>query len=203
MTNRSIFTLIIFIMITGCSQPSKTSPEQWSEQELSEWFTKGEWKQGWTALPDETVNQRELAIQYHKNPERWNIVFTFLKENNLEELPTGRYELEGPALYVNVDEYLTKNEEDARFEAHRKYADIQYVVSGKERIGVLPLGLTSVSVPYLEENDIVFLSTEENNYRPAQPGKFFVFFPDDAHQPCVKSGENAQVRKIVAKVLIN
>jgi YhcH/YjgK/YiaL family protein len=203
MTNRSIFTLIIFVMITGCSQPSKTSPELWSEKELNEWFAKGEWKQGWAALPDETVNQQELAIQYHKNPERWNKVFAFLKENNLEELPTGRHELEGPALYVNVDEYVTKNEEDARFEAHRKYADIQYVVSGEERIGVLPLEITTVSEPYKDENDIVFLATNANNFRNATAGKFFIFFPDDAHQPCVRTGENAKVRKIVAKVLIN
>ena len=190
-------------MITGCSQPSKTSPEQWSEKELSEWFSIGEWKQGWTALPDETVNQREFAIQYHKNKERWNKVFAFLKENNLEELPTGRHELEGPALYVNVDEYLTKDEEDARFEAHRKYADIQYVVSGEEQIGVLPLEITTVTEPYKEEIDIVFLATDSSNYRVAVPGKFFIFFPQDAHQPCVKLADNAKVRKIVAKVLIN
>jgi YhcH/YjgK/YiaL family protein len=89
------------------------------------------------------------------------------------------------------------------FEAHKKYADIQVLISGEEKIGVLPLDATTVTVPYDEEKDIMFLTAEGENYRDAMPGKFFLFFPEDAHRPTVKKTENSQVRKIVVKVRIN
>jgi len=67
----------------------------------------------------------------------------------------------------------------------------------------LPLESTTVTVPYDEEKDIMFLTAEKENYRIAKPGKFFLFFPEDAHRPTVKSAENSPVRKIVVKVRIN
>ena len=202
---KSNYLLISFfiLMVSACNQPVQKNPEQWSEKEVNEWFDKGEWKEGWTALPDESVNKKEFAIRYFNHPERWKKAFTFMGSQDLQTLTLGRHELEGSDLFVNVDEYITKNEEDARFEAHRKYADIQYVVTGEEQIGVVPLGTTTATEPYVDEKDIVFLSTEAINYRQAVPGKFFVFFPEDAHRPCVKTNENSPVRKIVVKVRIN
>jgi len=181
----------------------RKTPEQWSEKELSEWFNKGEWKHGWDSRPDESVNQKEFARLYYENQERWNKAFQFLREQNLAELEKGRYELEGADLFVNVDEYVTRNEEEVLFEAHKKYADIQVLISGEEKIGVLPVDATTVSIPYNEEKDIMFLTAEQENYRIAKPGKFFLFFPDDAHRPTVKLVENSPVRKIVVKVRIN
>jgi YhcH/YjgK/YiaL family protein len=104
---------------------------------------------------------------------------------------------------MNVDEFVTRNEEDVLFEAHKKYADIQVLVSGEEKIGVLPLESTTFTIPYDEEKDIMFLTAEEENYRQVIPEKFFLFFPDDAHRPTVKSAENIPVRKFVVKVRIN
>ena len=40
---------------------------------------------------------------------------------------------------LSVSEYLTKNEEDAKFEAHHKYIDIQYVINGAEQMSITPL----------------------------------------------------------------
>lgn len=203
MKTQFIFILIIFIMGSACNQQKSKAPDQWSEKELTEWFNNGEWKKGWDSRPDESVNQKEFARLYYENTERWNKAFQFLSEQNLAELETGRYELEGTDLFVNVDEYVSRNEEDVLFEAHKKYADIQVVVSGEEKIGVLPLESTTVTIPYDEEKDIMFLTTDTENYRNAVPGKFFLFFPEDAHRPTVKASENTNVRKVVVKVRIN
>jgi YhcH/YjgK/YiaL family protein len=190
-------------MGSACNQQKSKAQVQWSEKELTKWFINGEWKHGWNALPDESVNQKEFARLYFENPDRWDKAFQFLSEQNLAELAKGRYELEGADLFVNVDEYVTRNEEDVLFEAHKKYADIQIVVSGEEKIGVLPLSATTVAIPYDKEKDIIFLTAEGENYRSATPGKFFLFFPEDAHRPTVKSVENSPVKKIVVKVRIN
>lgn len=198
-----IITLTFSIMGSAFNQQKNNAPDQWSEKQLKEWFSKGEWKQGWDARPDESVNRKEFARLYFQNPERWNKAFQFLSGQNPADLEIGRYELEGADLFVNVDEYVTRNEENVLFEAHKKYADIQVLVSGEEKIGVLPLAETTVKIPYDEEKDIMFLTAEGENYRNAAPGTFFLFFPDDAHRPTVKVTENIQVRKIVVKVRIN
>lgn len=190
-------------MAIACTPQKSKTPDQWSEKELSEWFNKGKWKQGWDALPDGSVNIKEFARLYYENPERWDKAFQFLSEQNLVELEKGRYELEGADLFVNVDEYVTRNKEEVLFEAHKKYADIQVLISGEEKIGVLPLDATTVDIPYDEEKDIMFLTAEKENYRIAKPGTFFLFFPQDAHRPTVKSAENIPVRKVVVKVRIN
>ncbi|SHF20246.1 YhcH/YjgK/YiaL family protein [Mariniphaga anaerophila] len=203
MKTQLILIFTIGIMVVACNSKSGKNPDGWSDKELGEWFGKGEWKQGWSASPDESVNQKEFARLYFENQERWDKAFRFLSEQNLAELDKGRYELEGADLFVNVDEYVSRNEEDVLFEAHKKYADIQYLVSGQEKIGVLPLDKTTVVTPYDDEKDIMFLTADDENYRIAKPGVFFLFFPDDAHRPTVKAGDNETIRKIVVKVRIN
>ncbi len=202
MKTNVIILLSVLIVPTSCNSKKDKTPDQWSEGELTEWFSSGEWKRGWEATPDESINQREFAIQYSQNPQRWEKAFQFLSEQDLMKLELGRHELEGADLYVNVDEYISRNEEDVLFEAHKKYADIQVLVSGKERIGVLPLDSTTVAVPYDGEKDILFLTAEAENYRIAEPDRFFLFFPGDAHRPTVKNTENILVRKVVVKVRI-
>ena len=57
----------------------------------------------------------------------------------MSKLEVKRYDIDGDNLYATVSEYITKNEEDAKFEAHQKYIDIQYVISGKEIMSIAPL----------------------------------------------------------------
>ncbi len=37
----------------------------------------------------------------------------------------------------------------------------------------------------------------------ADPGSFFIFFPDVLHRPGLKDGGNSAVRKIVVKIMAN
>lgn len=80
-----LFIFSVIIMVAGCNPQKSKIPDKWSQKELSEWFSKGKWKQGWNALPDESVNQKKFARLYFENPERWNKAFQFLSEQNLSE----------------------------------------------------------------------------------------------------------------------
>jgi len=201
----SLLTIVIMTslsILSGCS--GDADPASWSSSKTDKWFEKGDWLNGWQVKPDQSINRKTFAVSYFKNKERWDKAFLFLKSHDLSALEIKRYDIDGDNLYAPVSEYLTKNEEDARYEAHQKYIDIQYVESGKELIGIAPLSQRKdVLEPYDGTKDIEFLTVAGGENRLATPERFFIFFPEDAHRPGLKDGENSPVRKVVVKVKVD
>jgi YhcH/YjgK/YiaL family protein len=194
-----IILLTSFLGFAGCK--SSSDPATWSSVKIDKWFEKGEWLNGWTVLPDTSINRKEFAVSYFKNKERWDKAFIFLKNNDLTKLEIKRHDIDGDNLYAPITDYITKNEEDARYEAHQKYIDIQYVISGVEMIGIVPMSMKKeVLAPYDGTKDVEFMTVNQAVNTKATPERFFIFFPSDIHRPGVKAGENSQVRKIVMKV---
>lgn len=194
-----IMVLTSFLGFFGCKPSS--DPANWSSEKIDKWFEKGEWLNGWNITPDGSINRKEFAVSYFKNKDRWDKAFIYLKSNDLSKLEIKRYDIDGDNLYAPISEYLTKNEEDAKFEAHQKYIDIQYVISGEEQMSVAPMSMKKdVLTPYDPAKDIEFMTVNDSKSYKATPDRFFIFFPSDIHRPSVKIGENAQVRKVVVKV---
>ena len=127
--------------------------------------------------------------------------FDFLKNTNLSALETGKYEIEDKNVFALVSEYDSKAHEDCRLEAHQVYADIQYIVSGREAIGFASLNGQTVTAAYLPEKDIVFFSGE-TTLLIVESGMFAVFFPQDVHRPCMQINGPEKVKKVVVKVKI-
>lgn len=199
---------LLFILITGLNGftgcKSSQDPSTWSNSEITRWFDKHEWLNGWNITPDSSINKRELAIYYFKNKERWEKAFDFLKNTDLSKLEPKRYDIDDDNLYALVSEYTTKNEEDARFEVHRKYIDIQHVIDGREQMSISPLSEKNEElVPYDPAKDIEFVTVKKSSSYIATPDNLFIFFPSDLHRPGVKAGENKTVRKIVIKLKID
>lgn len=191
-----------FLGFLGCK--TSTDPSTWSDKQINKWFEKGEWLNGWTVKPDASINRKVFAISYFQHKERWDKAFLFLRDHDLSSLELKKYEIDGTDLYAPLSEYMSKNEEDARYEAHRKYIDIQYVVSGKELIGIAPISQQKdILEPYSEEKDIMFMTVNQGTNYKALPDRFFIFFPGDLHRPGLKDGENSPVRKMVVKVKVD
>ncbi len=127
-------------------------------------------------------------------------VIEFLNQNNLSDYPCGKHIISDD-LYVNLQEYNTKNEEDAFPEAHRKYIDVQIMACGKEKMGYTDYSLTSKNITYNEETDLEFVNGEVE-YLTATTDNFFVFYPNDAHKPAIKIGTNEKVKKAIFKLKI-
>lgn len=179
-------------------------PSKWSAKKIDKWFEKGAWLNGWQVKPDPSVNRKEFAILYFKNKERWDKAFSFMKNNDLSKLEVKRYDIDGNNVYALIQEYMSKDEQTARYEAHEKYADIQYVVSGKELMGISPMAeKKEILEPYNAEKDIVFMSVQKIVNYKADPGRFFIFFPDDIHRPGLRDGESIKIRKAVIKVKLD
>lgn len=154
------------------------------------------------AKPDKSINFEQLKEHFEKYPERWEIVFRFLIENELKELKSGRIEL-SENVYAVVSEYRTKELVDAKYESHREYIDLQYVISGQEYIGLTRRKDLDVVSPYDKTKDIAFYSFGGGDILLASPSVYFIFFPEDIHRPCIQVNEPGTVRKIVFKVQVN
>lgn len=115
----------------------------------------------------------------------------------------GRYEL-GNGNYVNVETYHTKSINEAKFESHKDYIDIQMLLSGSERICFHNLeGLTELT-PYSKEKDITFYSDKiDGDYVTLNGKNFVLIYPHEAHAPqCAISESGIEVKKVVAKLKI-
>jgi YhcH/YjgK/YiaL family protein len=143
----------------------------------------------------------ENAHLYAHLNSRLAVGLNYLQNTDLSKLEIGKHVIEDNEVFALVSEYNSKNPEDAKWEAHEKYADIQFLISGEEKMGYAPLKTMQVKEAYNPEKDIVFLKGT-GDYITAKPGTFLVFFPQDAHQPCVAINGNVPVRKVVIKVLM-
>ncbi len=109
----------------------------------------------------------------------------------------GRYELPN-GLYLLVQHYGPKKLEEAVWEAHRNYLDIQYVVSGDEYIGWAPLADMQTKIEYDPAKDMHRL-TGQGSLVAIPQGYFMILHPDDAHLPCIEY-KAREIVKLVVKV---
>ena len=124
--------------------------------------------------------------------------FEWIKNNDLKNMADGRYEIDDK-IYANLQSYITKD--DAPYEAHRDYIDIQYMINGEEISGVTDYSNCSTTEQYNKQKDIEFLKCNSNEeFYKISEGEFFVFFPHDAHKPALKIKENKNVKKVIVKV---
>ena len=203
---REIFfkAILLTIYMGTAGLINQDDPSRWNKNQIDEWFSKGEWHKGWRVLPDSSIDRKELALFYFRNRERWEKAFSFLSENDLSVIEPKKYEIDGDNLFITVSDYDTKEVKGSRFESHRKYIDIQYVVKGSEIIGLSDPGkVTEVTDPYSSEKDIELSNVSHFTDLKATPGSFFIFFPDNLHRPGLKVDVIEKVRKVVVKIKID
>ncbi|GAK60603.1 putative beta-D-galactosidase [Candidatus Vecturithrix granuli] len=117
--------------------------------------------------------------------------------------PDGRCPIDGEAMYALVSTYDTSPREERRFEAHKKYLDVQVLLEGEECIDVSLEANLPILQEYNETKDIYFVQPPaEYASLPMKPGYFAVFYPQDIHRPNCQLHRKSSVRKIVVKVRV-
>jgi len=170
-----------------------------TKKENESWFKKQEWLGGLKLQPHSSVDVQQFARQYQANKKYFDEAFAFLKNHDLNKLEPGKYAIDGDNVYASVTYDSTKDFDVSKWESHKKYIDLQYVISGEEKIGVTPaLGLT-VTEPYNKEKDIAHYTGPGKIY-DAKPGTFFLFFPGTAHRPNITTADKKPDKKIVIKI---
>ena len=125
---------------------------------------------------------------------------SFLGDSNIEELETGRIDIDGDRVFALVQSYDTRSADSFPFEAHRNYIDLQLLVSGTETMLWAPVETLPVSEAYDPDKDAAFYNDGTHAPLSMESGWFCIFFPWDAHKPGCRSGSRSEtVRKIVVK----
>ncbi len=146
------------------------------------------------------IDRIENAALYYPLHPKFKQAFDYIAQIDIHTLPVGRHDLDGDAMYVLVQEYDTKLREAGKWEAHRHYIDLQYVVQGAEGMGYANIHHLQQG-EYLPEKDFLPLFGEGEQIA-LRSGYFVLFFLEDAHMPGMALGDPAPVRKIVIKIAV-
>ena len=190
------FVLLLLISVSTFAEGAKQNTL--TKKQLH-WFSEGAWLKGFSAKPDPSIDAVAFANHYQKFPARWDLVFKFISENDLKTLPLGKKVI-SDEVSINVQEYTTKEPGVERFEGHRANIDLQYVVSGKELIGIANRANAKEIVAFDDKKDYAGFQVPSITLHVATPAHFFVFFPANIHLPGIQYGEKAAVRKVVFKI---
>ena len=147
----------------------------------------------------DTIDHAKTYLVLHPNLDK---ALEFLTRPDLAELPDGRQEIDGDAVFANLMTYETKPANDTP-ESHRRYIDIQYLLEGQELVGVAPLSYMTEEVSANPAGDIWLHRGGPLHYLPLGQGKFKIFFPQDAHAPGIAPDAPSPARKAVIKVRLD
>jgi len=150
-----------------------------------------------------TIDTLAQCSRYLALSPRFAAAFEYLQELPANP-PVGRHELDGDRCFALVQSYATKPRAEAKFEAHQKYADIQFIQAGRETMLWSPLAaLAQPLQPYNATKDVTYFAVPPR-VTPinVNAGEFAIFFPEDGHAPCLDCDGRVEVRKVVIKVLV-
>lgn len=147
------------------------------------------------------VDKIENSHLYNSLGEKIIKAFEILKQTDFSKLEPGKYDVDGDNIFYMINHYKTKNMEGSESEVHRKYIDVQYMVSGNECIGYAPLENQVPTKKYDEEGDFAFYN-EKVSTVTMKPGMFAIFYPTDLHMPGIIHNESTDVVKVVIKVKV-
>ncbi|MCR8631690.1 YhcH/YjgK/YiaL family protein [Paenibacillus radicis (ex Xue et al. 2023)] len=142
------------------------------------------------------------ASLYYGLNGKFAAAFQYLQEHALDGMDPGKYEIQGSELFLMIQSYDTRRQEEGFWEAHRSYIDIQIMLEGTERMGYAYAGHLTTTEDHLDEKDYKVLEGD-GGFVDVKEHCFVIFYPDDAHMPCLAAAYgSAPVKKAVFKVKI-
>jgi biofilm protein TabA len=145
------------------------------------------------------VDNLQNADFYTGLGEKFQKAFQYLQQTDLAALANGRHAIDGDDIFIIIQEYQTKP--TGMWEAHQKYIDLQYVISGREKMGYANIDTLRIAEAYSADNDCVILEGE-GSFVIVPAGAFAIFAPHDAHIPGLLVEAPAPVKKAVVKIKI-
>jgi YhcH/YjgK/YiaL family protein len=160
------------------------------------------WNKGEIKMVFDKLENANIYYGMHKNMEK---SFNFIKEAIEKNLPVGKYEIDGDDVFATVQEYENcANYEEKTLEGHRKYIDIQFIVSGSEFMQICHISDVESKIAYNEETDVEFYFDKPSFAQvTVTEGGFGIFFPEDIHKPGLAPNKTpVKVKKVLVKIKV-
>jgi len=126
--------------------------------------------------------------------------FTALMGEDLASLPEGRHTVCGDDCTLVISREGGKGKERAVLESHRRFIDVQMVLSGTDLIGWRPAAdCRTVVRAYDAGRDVALYGDAPLVWCAVTGPLFTVFFPEDAHAPL---GGEGPLLKAVMKIRV-
>ncbi len=124
-----------------------------------------------------------------------------VKRRVTDQMPVGRYDIDGDQLFFLVSEDMSERRELRQAEFHQRYLDIQIVLQGREGMVFSCQPAGKPETDWLADKDIAFLPEgRQEKMVVLEEGDFVVFWPGEVHKPLCAVGEPALLRKVVVKM---
>ncbi len=204
---RKLFFLIatLFALLqVGCSSNESGNAASEEPAGRDDWYARKEWLHGLPIAPHESVNEQAFAAQYEKDSTYWNEAFNYLKSTDLRNLAPGQYNIDSGNVYAIVSKVMPMEKDSVKWEAHRNFNDLQYIIEGNAKMGVASYADSNAvaDIPYDSKTDNANFNLTGEKYYDASPQEFFIFTPNEIHRPAFKGDNNDSVKRIVIKVRV-
>ena len=143
------------------------------------------------------IENLKLYIPYN---EKIKVVCDYLAKTDIHALEVGKYDI-GEGVRVVVNAFTPKTREAVRWETHKKYIDLQYLIEGDESMGYLPIEEVEAA-EYDAEKDVshpVPKAGASVSEIALTTGCVAFLEPRDAHRPSVKLHSDAS-KKLIFKI---
>lgn len=202
---KKLLTFAAAVLMTATAFAQGVYTRQCTPEEVesaAKWVESGVWKEGFTkALPHESVNAVDFREQYTRNKAQWDAMFRWLESTDLTSIPAGRHEIEGSTLVASVEDSRNEPLEKRGTESHRTHIDMQYVVKGAERFGIIDHLTSKPNCDYKPDFISYDYDPVKARFYDSTPDRFFLFFPEDWHIAKIATdGEDQNIRVIVVKL---
>ena len=139
--------------------------------------------------------------QYAALHPRFQAVFDFIDNNDVASLPCGRHDIDGDNIFVMVQELDLREVSAARLELHRKYIDIQLLLSGPNEVfgWSEKKDCLTAETEFDEQKDIQLFTDIPQCFYSVGEGQFSILFPEDGHAPMLGEGH---VKKCIFKIAL-
>lgn len=148
------------------------------------------------------------VLRNHVFPEQISTGLKYLADlkggafNGISAGEVKRVDLEGEALFALNQVYETKPHDQARFEAHRRYIDVQYIYAGHETLKLASFDDASPLTEYDTEKDFSLYRVDDCSSISFKQGMVCILYPEDLHAPCLDYQARGLVKKTVIKVML-
>jgi len=146
--------------------------------------------------------------RYRGLHENLDAAIDWIGRTDLASLEVGRVAIDGERVFALVQDARTRRPEDAHFEVHRRYMDLQFDLEGREDVAVTFGEVTPVA-PFDKDADKGYCDAlDAADGRVTRStlagGRFAVFMVGEPHMPnlACAGDEVGPLRKVCVKVRV-